>query len=33
MWWIFWLVVLALIVWAIAANFKDLKRYNKIRNM
>jgi hypothetical protein len=33
MWWIFWLVVLALIVWAIAANAKDLKRYYRIRNM
>jgi hypothetical protein len=26
-------VVLALIVWAIAANAKDLKRYYRIRNM
>ncbi len=32
-WLIFWIVVLALIVFAIGANAKDIQRYYKIRNM
>ncbi len=32
-WAIFWIVVLLVIVWAIAMNAKDIKRYYRIRNM
>lgn len=33
MWMLFWLVVVALILFAIAVNLRDLVRYFKIRRM